>query len=73
MFFNLVFVSSYSSQLGSLISFLNHLNRFSTIDKKQFIFIIQLSTRGDTQAKYSLYNFSILDNYIKNYNLFVFR
>ena len=55
MFFHLLFVSSYSSQLGSLISFLKHLNRVSTINKKQVILIIQVSTRGDPKAKYSLY------------------
>ena len=53
MFFHIVFVSSYSSQLGFLISFLNHLNRISTIKKKQIIFIIQLPTKGDPQTKYS--------------------
>lgn len=70
MFFHLLFVSSYSSQLGSLISFLKHLNRVSTINKKQVILIIQVSTRGDPKAKYSLYNFSILKNYLKNYHLY---
>ena len=61
MSFHIVFVSSYSSQLGFLISFLNHLNRISTIKKKQIIFIIQLPTKGDPQTKYSLHNFSTND------------
>ena len=70
MFFHIVFVSSYSSQLGFLISFLNHLNRISTIKKKQIIFIIQLPTKGDPQTKYSLHNFSILKNYLQNFDLY---
>ena len=70
MFFHLVFVSSYSSQIGYLISFLNHLNRISSIEKKQIILIIQIPTKGDLEAKYSLYSSSVLKNYLKNYNLY---
>ena len=70
MFFHLVFVSSYSSQIGFLISFLNHLNRISSIEKKQVILIIQIPTKGDLAAKYSLYSSSVLKNYLKNYNLY---
>ena len=73
MFFHLIFVSSYSSQLGSLISFINHSNRIKSTKKKQIIFIIQFPTKGDPKNKYSLYQKEILNNYLSNFDLFIFK
>ncbi len=73
MFFHLIFVSSFSSQLGSLISFINHSNRIKSTKKKQIIFIMQFPTKGDPKNKYSLYEKEILNNYLSNFDLFIFK
>ncbi len=73
MIINIFFISSYSSQLGSLLALVNHHRLKSTLKEKHIFILFQLPTLSDKKCKFSPFEKNILKNYFINFNLFKFK
>ena len=73
MIFNLLFISSYSSQLGGLVSLIRH-NKINYDLNNKYIFIIfQLNTKSDEKCEYTVFEKDLLKNYFSNSKIFRFK
>ncbi len=73
MVINIIFISSYSSQLGALIALINHNKLKSNFKKKHIFIVFQFPTLSDQKCKFSPFEKKILKNYFINFKFFKFR
>ena len=52
----IVFTSSYSSQLGAIISLSHYFNRIELKHHSKNIIVFHISSKGDYSCKYSCFN-----------------
>lgn len=73
MILNLFFVSSYSCQLGALLSLIKHNKISSRSNKRHILIIFQLPTKSDNSCEYTPFNQNLLNNYFINSIIFRFK
>ena len=66
MIVNLFFISSYSCQLGALVSLIKHNKINSELNKRHVFIIFQLPTKSDNRCKYTVFNKKLLESYFIN-------
>ena len=73
MIINLFFISSYSCQLGALVSLIKDNKINLGLGKRHILLIFQLPTKSDNNCKYTAFNEKLLKNYFINPIIFRFK
>ena len=73
MILNLFFISSYSCQLGALVSLIKHNQINSGLNKRHIFIILQLPTKSDNKCKYTPFKEDLLKDYFINPIIFRFK